>query len=245
LIKVDEQTASRETIVRLPSDIAGQHIAVGYRTVWITGLSGSGADTLIRLDPATAAPLPATDVAPSGGLAIGEGAVWVPVSGGNVDRIDGATHKVVKEIGLRTTQGADAVAAGDGAVWVLSQVEGKVWRIDPRTNEVVKAISVNGNPSDIAVGEGAAWILDDVAGTVTPIDEQTNSPGAPIRVGQNPSGIAAGLGAVWVTDQTEGTMYKINPTTRRTSRIRIGKPLSGVAVDKQTRTVWATVTSGG
>src|SRR5205807_3861829 len=117
--------------------------------------------------------------------------------------INGTTNNVVSNIGLGTTQVAEAIAVGDGAVWVLSQVEGKVWRIDPRTNKIVKTMSVNGSPSDIAVGEGAAWVLDDVAGTVTPIDEQTNSLGAPIRVGSRPSGIAVGLGGVWIPDQAD------------------------------------------
>ena len=42
-----------------------------------------------------------------------------------------------------------------GAVWVVNQNDSSVSKIDPRTNSVIKAISVGAAPSSIAAGAGA------------------------------------------------------------------------------------------
>ena len=50
------------------------------------------------------------------------------------------------------------IAVGLGSVWVANSVDGTVSRIDPRTNTVVKTITVGGSPQAIAVGGGKVWV---------------------------------------------------------------------------------------
>ena len=65
------------------------------------------------------------------GLAIADGAAWaVDPYGGLLYRIQLPGGNVVTTI--RVGQGAEAVAAGRGAIWVANPVAGVVLRIDPR-----------------------------------------------------------------------------------------------------------------
>jgi streptogramin lyase len=48
-----------------------------------------------------------------------------------------------------------------GAVWVTSERDGTVTRIDPTTFDV-KPIALGGAATHVAVGEGAVWVAVDV-----------------------------------------------------------------------------------
>jgi YVTN family beta-propeller protein len=50
------------------------------------------------------------------------------------------------------------VAFGEGALWVVNQLDGTVSRIDPESNEVVETISVGSEPQRVAAGEGRVWV---------------------------------------------------------------------------------------
>lgn len=52
-----------------------------------------------------------------------------------------------------------AIAVGESGVWVANFGMGKVVRIDPRTNELLSTIDIEGSPQDVTVGEGSIWVL--------------------------------------------------------------------------------------
>lgn len=67
-------------------------------------------------------------------VAVGEEAVWVPLSEGTLAKIDPDSLDVEQKIGLPEDEGDDLtlrVAAGEGAVWVASRTEDRVIRIRP------------------------------------------------------------------------------------------------------------------
>ena len=67
-----------------------------------------------------------------GGVAIGEGAIWVTNTGeGTVSRIDPESNEVVQTIRVGTAPVGVAVAGG--FVWVVNSRDGTVSQIDPRT----------------------------------------------------------------------------------------------------------------
>jgi hypothetical protein len=49
------------------------------------------------------------------------------------------------------------VAFNFGSVWVACR-DGNVWRIDPKTRNVLAQWSLEGVPWDMAAGEGAVWV---------------------------------------------------------------------------------------
>src|SRR5206468_7979453 len=85
-----------------------------------------------------------------GSFALGEGALWalliLPVG---LDRINHG-GQVVKT--LTTDVGLDpfALAAGQGAVWVLDSASRSVFRVDPATNRVVERLRLHFDPGRVA-----------------------------------------------------------------------------------------------
>jgi serine/threonine-protein kinase len=130
-------------------------------TLWLSGYLdvGSRSGQLMSIDEASRRYLDSTplDFLPAGGLAAGDGDVWIadPL-GDRLVRIHAATRQVVARVPVG--HNPTAVATGFGAVWVTNYDDGTVSRIDAATNEVVATIEVGPHPDHIAAGEGGVWV---------------------------------------------------------------------------------------
>ena len=84
-----------------------------------------------------------------------------------------------------------ALAAGDGAVWVLNGNSDSVTRVDPTIGAVTATIPLGTGsvPETIAAGDGAVWIADNGDGTVSRIDPSTDGLTV-IHVGGAPAAVA-------------------------------------------------------
>ena len=94
-----------------------------------------------------------------------------------------------------------AVAAGDGAVWVLEGGPPSVVRVDPRIGAVTNTIplGIGSDPLALAVGPGAVWVADSGDGTVARIDSASLALRR-INVGGSPAAVVASSNAqVWAT----------------------------------------------
>jgi len=149
-------------------------LAVGLGSVWALG-----AGTVERIDPKSTAIVASIPIVGGGqgptptAVAVGEGAVWVAnrvvphstglhhdfTPAGTVSRIDPRTNAVAATIPVGRY--SDAIAVGQGAVWVANHDDGTLSRIDPKTNSVVATIHVGGQPEGVAVGSGAVWVAVD------------------------------------------------------------------------------------
>jgi virginiamycin B lyase len=191
----------------------------------------------------------------TGGLAVGEGAVWA-LSWGNwtLARIDPAGNDVAARITVKPKKPCPPspspcgnVAAGNGAVWVSLATDNTVARIDPKTNSVAAHIPVGRGPQAIATSPGAVWVANAGGPSISRIDPKTNKVVATIRVG--PAGaccdrmtVTAGGGAVWATVTELGTVVRIDPRTNKVSaRIKLpwkqGLPCGLLAANQGA--VWA------
>lgn len=232
-------------------------IAVGEGAVWVTNQWGNPR-TVSRIDPETrevVATIPVSNSADT--LAVGEGAVWVlsTVGGGeqtqgdttwplgSVCRIDPETnHEVAK---IPVGWGSDAIAVGEGAVWVTNDEDGTLMRIDPKTNQVVAtipiaAISGNKRAFSMAVGESDLWIASGSTKkseneiTITRVDPKTDKIVAAIPItGARYGFVATGEGSIWVAYFTfdlrtsleiVGSVIQIDPDT---NEIMATIPVSG------------------
>jgi DNA-binding beta-propeller fold protein YncE len=206
-----------------------------------------------------------TDHFDNGGLAAGEGAIWV-AHGGLIlrpdtllTRIDPATGKVT---GRLAAGAAGGLAVGAGSVW-LAQAAYALTRVDAKTLSVVTTVTLGTTaaPVAVSVGEGAVWVASRVGvpcppglampgappatqcqstkfGTVSRIDPATNSVTATIRVPGVPDAIVAAGGGVWVTSESTRTILRIDPkTTRIVARIRPGSQPGGLAAADD-GTIW-------
>jgi YVTN family beta-propeller protein len=109
-----------------------------------------------------------------------------------------------------------AVAAGEGAVWVVGGQT--LWRVNPRTGRLVATIRLDFAPADVAAGAGGVWLADGRAGTVVRVDPGSNRVTARIRTGRGPRSVAVGSDQVWVANRGDGTVARIDP--RRNAVLR-------------------------
>lgn len=165
-------------------------------------------------------------------LAVGADAIWV-VGGGKVLRIDPKRYIVTQSLSIP----GHSIAVRDDAVWVasfnaltLNAQPGVVYRIDPRTNQIVAKVQVGMGSGGIAVGKNAVWVANYRDASVSRIDALSNRVVSTIEVGDGPDAIAVGEGAVWVANRY-GSVTRINPQTNSVvATIATGRWTHGLAV---------------
>ncbi len=103
------------------------------------------------------------------------------------------------------------VAASSDAIWVTSQPDGTLTRLDPATGDPVgKPLPLGAGISGVAVGAGSVWVSDPSSGEVLRVDPQAGQVEARIEVGGRPGPIAFGGGRVWVADDRGAGVSAIN-----------------------------------
>lgn len=175
----------------------GAPLVLGNDTIWTLG----GRDgSLTRRDPKTLAPLGSRvlldDFATA--IAAGSDATWVTTKYLGLLRIDPDTNDIVDRFRFPARAVPVDVAVGDHAVWIASEGDDVVTRIDPTTRSQTP-ISVGDGPTAIAIGFGSVWVACKGDGTVWRIDPATTPPKVvkQWKLGASPEDIAAGAGAVW------------------------------------------------
>jgi len=112
--RIDAVTGKLSASIRLPAPPVA--VAADDRAIWIALDRGTD---LWRIDPRDN--VAAASVSVPGGvidLAIGEGSVWAPGPGGDVNRIDPQTNAITAHANLGR---GNFIAAGHGAVWVAAR----------------------------------------------------------------------------------------------------------------------------
>jgi YVTN family beta-propeller protein len=165
----------------------------------------------------------------------GGGAIIAPPN--SVAVIDPASNRVVAAVpvGQRPT----AIAAGEGAVWVVNDGDHTVSRIDSKSRTVVRTIAIPGTAplGGIAAGEGAVWLVTGYQtlslvriGPGYDAVEWTHALGQ-VWMPWQPTPVAVGAGAVWTAAAPDGTLARIDPRTGTVSRhIDVGTDPAGIAV---------------
>ena len=198
-------------------------VRVGRDAVWAVGRSGHSPNyeaVVSRIDPhvgavTTAARYPVISVRYDETIGVGEGfgSTWL-TGGWQLLRLDGRNRLREVSGALSSARG---VAVGEGSVWVgdiQHPISGAstVFRIDPRTNEVVARIPVAAEVASVAVGGGFVWVASD-DGTLTKIDPEANVVADTVKLGGALSDVAVGEGAVWVANSGARNVARVDPET--------------------------------
>ena len=236
-------------VATVATDGFSYSMAAGADALWV-----AGSDQVTRIDPATNSvaariPVAATGAGPAG-VAVGAGAVWVPVAvPGALWGIDPETNKVTAKIPLgEPISGSISVSAAGDTVWVaccgqsgtgVSTSGGRLLRVDPRRKRVVADIALNASPVAIAADASAAWVAT-AGGQVLLVNPQRNRVTATINAGGPLAfdhSIAVAPSGVWLADPFDEQLVRIDPRTKRvTARIPAGA-VTALAVTGDT--VWA------
>jgi serine/threonine-protein kinase len=93
------------------------------------------------------------------------------------------------------------IAAASEAIWVTSERDGTLTRLDPASGEKVgEATELGRGISGVAVGAGSVWVTDPPRGELLRIDPDSGRTVATIDVGGSPGPVVFGGGQVWVAD---------------------------------------------
>ena len=123
--RVDART--NQVVADVPVRSAPRFLAAGEGALWVLS---QGEGVLTRIDPATnraSADIPVGFPGPGGDLWIDDGVVWASAEGAPVSMIDPRTNTLVAQFtgGKRM----DTLRAAFGAVWVLEESTGKLWKL--------------------------------------------------------------------------------------------------------------------
>jgi hypothetical protein len=149
--------------------------------------------------------------------------------------------RVVKKIEMPA--GAQSIAVGYGAAWVVNNKTDTVTRID-LVSGAQTTVPVGRNPRAIAVGGGWVWVANRGNSSVTAI-RPTRLETTTIRVGKFPQGVDVSGGYVWVPGYGDSTLTRIDVRTRRVVGKPLQMPLNPKAVAGFGRDAWITSTSDG
>jgi len=208
--RLDPESGRITETVRLRGDegvypVAGApRIAVGAGAVWAATPDAN----IARIDPDSGRLEATIDAGEDAWtVAAGKEGVWFISDDAEVAKIDPRTNRITQriQVGANSLLG---VAVGAGSVWAAANVEGVIWRIDPRRTPVTRTIDVGIGVTFVAFGERSVWTGNYVDGNVARIDPSTNMVEARTSVSA-PQALAAGAGSAWVSvaaGTTEGAL---------------------------------------
>ena len=149
------------------------------------------------------------------------------VAANSIGRISEAGDGIVSALQVGSLP--DAIAFGEGALWVADTSTGSLARIDAEESRLVQTIGVGTGPTAVAVGHGAVWVANGTDRTVSRVSPTANQQVAAIPVGNSPGGVVTDDRWVWVTNRLDGTLARIDPQDHQVTSFPIGATPAGVA----------------
>jgi DNA-binding SARP family transcriptional activator/streptogramin lyase len=185
------------------TSISAVELTVGDGAVWALE---RGLGQVTRIDPATDDGAPFAEGAGASSSIAVDGAVWLGGIAGvtKLDLHDGrALGSVFVQPVLESTN--TAIAVRPDAAWFVGDSSARVWRIDPRSVEILDSVPIGASrPSAVDVGDDeAVWVAAGSATSIWRLDPRTDAP-EPIGVGATSGGLVAGFGKIWTSPGVSG-----------------------------------------
>jgi virginiamycin B lyase len=138
------------------------------------------------------------------------------VRANHVGVIDPKTNTIVAEV--PSGIGPGPVASGPDAIWVGNLTDRNLTRIDPKTREQARTVSLDGRtPTGLAVSRGAVWVAHGLFGSISLVDPTYDLLTETIPVtGRSDAGsvalggLAVGGGSVWAVFGNS-TLVRVDP----------------------------------
>jgi YVTN family beta-propeller protein len=152
-------------------------------------------------------------------LTRGGGAVQAEPGADSLVRIDPKSNSVRETIPVG--RNATALAVERSHVWVTSFGDGNIWRIDPKSKDMLR-VPTRGSPTDVAAVGGEVLVANGPQQSIVAFDADGNASPAATLGGQNNIGslrVAAGDGAFWFADPTRHLVGKVQPELHGTDAV--------------------------
>ena len=137
------------------------------------------------------------------------------------------------------------LAVGSEAVWVTSERDGTLTRLDPGTGEKVgRPFELGAGIAGVAVGSKWVWVTDPEREELLRIDPR-NRHVRHIHLGSKPAAIVLGGGRVWVADEDGKGITAVNPEGARVYRTGLPPHSSPLRLAAGAGGLWASSSSTG
>ena len=211
--------------------------------VWV---SNSELHAIQRIDPKTNEVVAKVDLSgePCSGLAYGFGSVWSPICDGHkgLARIDATTNRVTAILSIVPADDEGSIAASEDSVWLVTNKDGLLLRIDPETNSVRQEIHLLPGSYNPMFIDGTIWVTNIERGTVIAVDANSGKVRKEERVGERPRFLTAGEGSIWVLLQSDGSVTRVDAkAVYAWANIPAGIPGHGGEICYGDGAIWATV----
>lgn len=134
------------------------------------------------------------------------------------------------------------IATSDDSVWLVTDKNGALSRIDPSTNTIRKKISIPPGSFNPIFSGGIIWITGVETSVLTAVDAATGTVLESLAVGPKPRFLAAGANSVWTLNQGDGSVSRVDDKSRKVvATIPLGIPGTGGDIAYGADSVWATV----
>jgi serine/threonine-protein kinase len=138
------------------------------------------------------------------------------------------------------------IAAGSEKIWVLSEPEGTLTRIDAESDRIMGApIDMGKGVAAVAVGGGSVWVTDARTGELLRIDDETGRVTRRIRIGGHPGPIVYGGGRIWVADTKGAGITAVNAKGGRVVRRHLPPHTAPLRLAAGAGGLWVSVAEHG
>ena len=213
----DQQSAELVVQTKIPKP--GSSIAYGFNALW-TMSNGR----LLKVNPADNSSLEIeiptskdagslSDLDKYRGIAVGEGAVWIPeMASSTIHKVDPQSNQVVLTIPTDLFGGAGSIGVGEGAVWVITFDDHNktLTRYNAASSEIEARIKLPRPGVGVIVGDGSVWVTAASVGELYRIDPKTNQVAATIAIHGASHLLAAAADSIWVAFDKEGLVQRID-----------------------------------
>jgi virginiamycin B lyase len=200
------------------------------------------------IDPATNRVVAAIRVSGEAcsGLTSGFGSIWVPLCGKKsaLVRIDAARNTISAILPIMPAGPEGGITASDDSIWMVTDKNGTLDRIDPPTNTVRQKIPIPAGSFNPLFSNGIVWITGVQTSVLTAVDAATGKVLESVPVGPKPRFLTSGGGSIWTLNQGDGTVSRIDEKSRKViATISVGIPGAGGDIGYGAESVWPTVLS--
>ena len=218
-------------------------VAVTPDAVWV---GSTGPNAVHRIDPKTNKVVATVELAgePCAGLAVGFGSVWVPLCGkpSTLAKVDGTRNVVSAVFQAGPAAGEGGITTSTDSVWLVTDKEGSLARIDPDSGAVRQIVSVPAGSYNPRFQDGRVWVTRADGAEIMAVDAASGAVLGTTKTGPGPRFLTSGAGSIWTFNQGDGSLTRIDVHSRQvTHTISLGTPGHGGDIAFGGGMIWTTM----
>jgi virginiamycin B lyase len=205
------ETKPAEIVIQAEIPRNGDFLGFGFGSLWMMSDKG-----LARTNPEGNS---VTDIniegaiGPYRGIAIGEGAVWIPAVGSQtIYKIDPGNNEIMLKIASDFRGSEGSIGIGEGAVWILTAEDHNktLVRYNSSSGKMEASIALPEPCAGVIVDFGSVWVTAMTKGFLYRVDPQTNTIASTIAIESGARFLTSGEDSIWVLNYLDGTVRRVD-----------------------------------